>query len=121
MAGISLKNLKKSYGQTHVIKGVDIEIEESAIPVHRTARSAAEMLGLDLLHVANEGKLVAVVAEHAAQRAADVMRRHAIGSRAAVIGTIGPAGESPIVELATSAGGRRIVQMPYGEELPRIC
>ncbi|HOD82921.1 MAG: Hydrogenase isoenzymes formation protein HypE [Planctomycetes bacterium ADurb.Bin126] len=102
-------------------RGVDIEIEESAIPAHRTARSAAEMLGLDLLQVANEGKLVAVVAEGAARRAVDVMRRHAIGSRAAVIGTIGPAGESPIVELATAAGGRRIVQMPYGEELPRIC
>jgi hydrogenase expression/formation protein HypE len=99
----------------------DILIQEKAIPVNSTARAAAEMLGLDLLTVANEGKLVAVVAAEAAGRAVEVLARHAIASRAAVVGTVGASGGSALVELETSVGGRRIVQMPYGEELPRIC
>jgi hydrogenase expression/formation protein HypE len=112
--------------------GHDIEINESAIPVNRAARSAAEILGLDLLTVANEGKLVAVASPGQAQAALEIMRRHVaspacpargVGSRAAIIGSVGaraPQG-GPIVEMVTSVGGRRIVQMPYGEELPRIC
>ena len=85
----------------------DIEIEERAIPVNRAALAAAEMLGLDLLTVANEGKLVAVVA-----------------AEAEVIGTVGescPSARGPLVEMITTVGGRRVVQMPYGQELPRIC
>ena len=101
--------------------GLDVEIEETAIPVNRTARAASEMLGLDLLSVANEGKLVAVVAAETADQAAAILRRHDIARRAAVIGTIGQPSQNPIVELVTAVGGRRIVQMPYGEELPRIC
>jgi hydrogenase expression/formation protein HypE len=99
----------------------DLVIQEKAIPVNSTARAAAEMLGLDLLTVANEGKLAAVVAPEAAGRAVEVLARHKIASRSAVIGTVGEAGGAALVELETAAGGRRIVQMPYGEELPRIC
>jgi hydrogenase expression/formation protein HypE len=101
--------------------GKDIEIAESAIPVHRTVQAAAEMLGLDVLSAANEGKLVAVVEPAAAKKAVAILARHALARRAAVIGTIGPASEGPIVEMVTAVGGRRVVQMPYGEELPRIC
>ncbi len=101
--------------------GRDVAIDEAAIPVNRTARAAAEMLGLDLLTVANEGKLVAVVAAGAAAEAAAILRSHDIARRAAVIGTVGEPGDPPCVEMATAIGGRRIVQMPYGEELPRIC
>lgn len=101
--------------------GCDVELSEPDIPVNRTARAAAEMLGLDLMSVANEGKLVAVVAPRAAQAAVDVMRRFEIARRAAVIGTVGQKSDQPLVELVTAIGGRRIVQMPYGEELPRIC
>lgn len=101
--------------------GRDVEIVESAIPVNRTARAAAEMLGLDLLAAANEGKLVAVVARGAGAQAVEVLKRHGIASRAAVIGSIGAASDQPLVELVTAIGGRRVVQMPYGEELPRIC
>ena len=101
--------------------GRNVEIEEAAIPVNRTARAAAEMLGLDLLTVANEGKLVAVVAPDAADKAVSLLREHPIASSAAVIGTIVSAEDHPLVEMLTTAGGRRIVQMPYGEELPRIC
>ena len=99
----------------------DILIQEAAIPVNRTARAAAEMLGLDLLNAANEGKLLAVVSHSAAAEAAAILRRFAIASQAAVIGEVGSAAPNALVEMATLIGGRRVVQMPYGEELPRIC
>ncbi|HAU37378.1 MAG TPA: hydrogenase expression/formation protein HypE [Phycisphaerales bacterium] len=101
--------------------GRDVEIQEEAIPVNPVARSAAEMLGLDLLTVANEGKLVAVVAARQAPRALEILRSHRLGAKAAIIGTVGEAASGPLVEMQTVVGGRRIVQMPYGEELPRIC
>jgi hydrogenase expression/formation protein HypE len=101
--------------------GRDVELDESAIPVNRTARAAAEMLGLDLLTIANEGKLVAVVAADVADKAVELLRQFDIAKSAAVIGTVGLQSEHPIVEMVTQAGGRRVVQMPYGEELPRIC
>jgi len=99
----------------------DVELDEPAIPVNRTARAASEMLGLDLLTVANEGKLVAIMASEVADQAVAIMRKHEIASRAAVVGTIGQKNSDPLVELITDIGGRRVVQMPYGEELPRIC
>ena len=101
--------------------GVDVELTEDAIPLNRTARAAAEMLGLDLMTIANEGKLVAVVAPQRAERAVEILRGFEIARSAAVIGRIGPKSQDPIVEMVTTAGGRRVVQMPYGEELPRIC
>ncbi len=99
----------------------DVEIVDASIPLNRTARAAAEMLGLDLLTVANEGKLVAVVSQEAAREAVAILARFDIAAQAAVIGTVGPRAEAPMVEMVTRAGGRRVVQMPYGEELPRIC
>jgi hydrogenase expression/formation protein HypE len=104
-----------------VSAGRSIEIEEPAIPVNRAALAAAELLGLDLLTIANEGKLVAAVANEAADEARAILARHEIARRAAVIGTVGQMGEPPLVEMITRVGGRRVVQMPYGEELPRIC
>ena len=101
--------------------GCDVEIDEAALPGNATARAAADMLGLDVLTVANEGKLVAFVAADAADRAAVLLRRFDVATAAAVIGRVGQRSDSPLVEMVTSAGGRRIVQMPYGEELPRIC
>jgi hydrogenase expression/formation protein HypE len=101
--------------------GCDVEIDESALPVHRTARAAAEMLGLDLMAIANEGKLAAVVAPSRADDAVRVLARFEIARRAAVVGTVARKSDNPLVEMLTDVGGRRIVQMPYGEELPRIC
>ena len=101
--------------------GKDVEIAEAAVPVNRTARAAAEKLGLDLLTIANEGKLVAVVSARAADEAVAVLAGHPIARQAAAIGTVGPQSDSPLVEMITRVGGRRVVQMPYGEELPRIC
>ncbi len=101
--------------------GCDVEIAESAIPVNKTARAAAEMLGLDLLTVANEGKLEAVVQAGAGEKAVEVLSTHAIATRSAVIGRCGPRSDTPLVEMVTTVGGRRVIQKPYGEELPRIC
>jgi hydrogenase expression/formation protein HypE len=99
---------------------VAVELDERAVPIGLTARHAAEMLGIDPLAVANEGKFLAVVAADKAEGAVEFCRSHELGRHAAVIGTV-TGGEPGLVELLTHAGGRRIVQRPYGEELPRIC
>jgi hydrogenase expression/formation protein HypE len=100
--------------------GLSIELNESAIPLSRVARHTAELLGLDPLTVANEGKVVAVVPAAEAGRVVAACRGHELGREAAVIGRFFEA-SPPLVELVTRSGGRRIVQRPYGEELPRIC
>lgn len=100
--------------------GVSLEVREEALPITLTARHAAEMLGLDPLTVANEGKVVCVVAAPSAPQAIAALRAHPLGRAAACIGTV-TAAQPSLVELLTRAGGRRIVQRPYGEELSRIC
>ena len=100
--------------------GLSVEIDESGLPITPTARHAAEMLGLDPITVANEGKVVCVVAPEKSDHALAALRRHPLGRQAARIGQVTQA-SPPLVELLTRAGGRRIVQRPYGEELPRIC
>lgn len=97
-----------------------VEVDERRIPISRTARHAAEMLGLDPLTVANEGKIVAIVAAEDAEKVVTACRAHRYGADAAVVGTITQS-RPPLVELLTEAGGRRVIQKPYGEELPRIC
>ena len=101
--------------------GLSIEINEAEIPVNPTTQAAADMLGLDVLTIANEGKLVAVVARESAGRVLEICRGHPLGKEAAVIGQVIETRDTPVVELITRIGGRRIVQMPYGRELPRIC
>jgi len=103
------------------VTGCGIAIDESAIPVNPAAVAAAELLGLDLLSAANEGKLVAIVAESAADRAVQILAADPLAARAARIGGIGDRRDYPLVEMTTRAGGDRIIQMPYGEDLPRIC
>jgi hydrogenase expression/formation protein HypE len=100
--------------------GLSIELDEDAIPISRAARHAAEAFGLDPLTVANEGKCVAVVARKDAETVLEACRKHPLGRHAAMIGTVAPVAP-PLVELITTAGGRRVVRRPYGEELPRIC
>ncbi len=100
--------------------GKSIELYEEQIPLTADARAAAEVLGLDPLTIANEGKFMAVVRADAAEQALAVMRSHPLGRQAAIIGRMTP--ETPaLAELVTVIGGRRVVQMPYGEQLPRIC
>ena len=99
---------------------VGIEIEEHAIPVRDAVRAACELLGLDPLYVANEGKLVAFVAGTAADVVVDAMRAHEYGQEAAIIGQV-TAEHAGRVVLRTPLGARRIVAMLVGEQLPRIC
>jgi hydrogenase expression/formation protein HypE len=100
--------------------GHSVEVDEERIPIAPAARHAAEMLGLDPLAVANEGKVICVVAPADAEAVLAVMRQDPLGRDAACIARITDA-RPPLVELNTRAGGRRIVQRPYGEDLPRIC
>jgi hydrogenase expression/formation protein HypE len=99
---------------------VGVELEETAIPVRREVRAACEMLGLDPLYVANEGKLLAVVPPDDADRLVAVMRQHPLGRDAAVIGNVVSA-HPGLVILRTRMGGERVVSMLAGEQLPRIC
>ncbi|HUU57995.1 MAG TPA: hydrogenase expression/formation protein HypE [Phycisphaerae bacterium] len=100
--------------------GLSVEVEEDKIPISPTARHAAELLGLDPLTVANEGKCVIVVAPEGAEDVLSACRRDPLGARAAAIGRVVDTAP-PLVELLTRSGGRRIIQRPYGEDLPRIC
>jgi hydrogenase expression/formation protein HypE len=97
-----------------------IEVREEALPLSSAVRHTAELLGLDPLTVANEGKIVAVVGEGDMDRVLAACRAHPLGRNAALIGRM-TAGDLPLAELITTIGGRRIIQRPYGEELPRIC
>jgi hydrogenase expression/formation protein HypE len=99
---------------------VGIEADERAIPIRDGVRGACEMLGLDPLLVANEGKLVAFVPEDGAERVLDAMRRHPLGRDAARIGRV-TADHPGFVVLRTPIGGDRILDLPFGESLPRIC
>ena len=95
-------------------------LEEEAIPVNPEVAAACEFLGLDPLYVANEGKLVAIVAEADAERVLAAMRAHPLGQRAARIGAV-TADDHHFVQMTTGFGGRRIVDWLTGEQLPRIC
>lgn len=100
--------------------GFHVTLDENAIPLRPETRHAADMLGLDPLDVANEGKVVVVVRERVADQALAALRAHPLGSGAAVIGRVEPATDG-LCEIRTAIGGRRIIQKPYGEQLPRIC
>jgi len=100
--------------------GVSIQIEETKIPVREEVRGACEMLGLDPLYVANEGKLVAIVAPEAAGAIVAAMRAHERGLQAKVIGTVGEA-RAGQVTMKTAFGSTRIVDLLAGDQLPRIC
>jgi hydrogenase expression/formation protein HypE len=100
--------------------GVGIMLDEAAIPVDAEVAAACEFLGLDPLYVANEGKLVAVVAAADAERVLAAMRAHPLGRRAARIGEV-VADDHQFVQMTTTLGGRRIVDWLTGDQLPRIC
>ncbi len=99
---------------------VGMLIEEAAVPVKRQVAAACEFLGLDPLYVANEGKLVAVVAPEHAKALLDAMRAHPLAHEAALIGEVL---EDPyhFVQMRTRFGGKRIVDWLAGDQLPRIC
>jgi hydrogenase expression/formation protein HypE len=99
---------------------VGIVIEESQIPVREDVRGACEILGLDPLYVANEGKFVTFVDKNATEGVMRIMRQTRLGEDARIIGEVTSA-HPGIVRLKTVLGGSRVVEMMSGEQLPRIC
>ncbi len=99
--------------------GLGLEVEEGRIPMSSQVQHLSEALGLDTLNVANEGKLLAVLPPESAPAVLAACRAHPLGRRAALIGQM-IAQTRPLAELITGIGRRRI-QRPYGEDLPRIC
>lgn len=100
--------------------GVGIILNELAIPISEEVKGACEILGLDPLYVANEGKLLAFVSAADADAALGVMRDHSLGREAAIIGEV-TSDHPGFVVMKTRVGGRRVVDMLSGEQLPRIC
>lgn len=108
--------LNEIAGQSHV----GIALQESAIPVQDAVRGACEVLGLDPLYVANEGKLVAIVAPELAERMVLRMKSHHLGRNACIIGEVVEKHQGMVV-MNTSIRGSRVVDVLFGEQLPRIC
>jgi hydrogenase expression/formation protein HypE len=99
---------------------VAVAMREQEIPIRDEVRGAAEILGIDPLYMANEGKLVAVVAAGDADAVLAALRAHPLGERAAIIGEV--RAEPPgMVFMHTAFGGSRVVDMLIGDPLPRIC
>ena len=99
---------------------VGMLLQERDIPVRETVKGACEILGLDPLYVANEGKLVAIVAPEAADGIVQRMRQHPLGGEAVVIGEV-VADHAGMVLMKTEIGGTRVLDVMFGEQLPRIC
>ncbi len=108
--------LNELAAQSHV----EMAVDEASIPVRPAARALADLLGLDPLYVANEGKLVAVVPPESAEDVLAAMRAHPLGREAAAIGRV-QAGRPGLVLLRTALGAHRVLDLPAGELLPRIC
>jgi hydrogenase expression/formation protein HypE len=100
--------------------GVKIAVEEKSVPVREDVHAACEMLGLDPLHVACEGRFVAFIVAKDVERTLSIMRGHAAGAAAAIIGQV-TENSTPLVTLKSAIGTNRILDMPSGEQLPRIC
>jgi len=100
--------------------GVGIHLDEAAIPVQPAVEAACELLGLDPLNIANEGKLIAICAAEDADTLLAAMRAHPQGRQAAIIGKV-VEDANAFVQMKTRFGGRRMVDWLSGEQLPRIC
>src|SRR5271169_4819402 len=112
--------LSSSLNEIALRSRVGIALEEAAIPVREEVQGACEMLGLDPLYVANEGKLIAIVDPAAAENILEAMHRHPLGRNARMIGTVTES-HATMVTLRTRLGTSRIVDLLSGDQLPRIC
>jgi hydrogenase expression/formation protein HypE len=112
--------LSSTLNEIAALSRAGIALEEQAIPIREAVRGACELLGLDPLYVANEGKLVAIVAPEAADTVLAAMRAHPLGRDAARIGAV-TAAHPGLVTLRTPLGTTRVVDMLSGDQLPRIC
>ncbi len=102
------------------LTGLSLDVREADIPLSASVRHTAECVGLDPLSIANEGKCVIVTPSADAEKVLAACHAHPLGAAAAVIGHFTVA-TPPLVELVTRVGGRRVVERPVGEDLPRIC
>lgn len=137
---IMISELLHTIGEVHVLRdptrggvsgtlseiaqdaGVDILLDEDALPIPEAVRAASEMLGLDPLYIANEGLVLVILPESLAEQALPLMRRFDEGRQATVIGRITKqSGEQARVKMKTLYGNYRIIDMLSGEQLPRIC
>lgn len=111
--------LSSTLNEIATASNVGMELKETAITVREEVRGACEVLGLDAMYVANEGRLVAIVAEFAAQNALRALQGHPLGQDAAIIGHVTPEHQRMVV-MGTPLGTTRIVDMLAGDQLPRI-
>ncbi len=100
--------------------GVGIRLYEEKIPVASETRGVCELLGLDPLYIANEGKMIVIVPDNQAQKALEILKRNKYGTSAAIIGEVEEASPGKVY-MKTVAGGSRILDMLSGDQLPRIC
>jgi len=112
--------LSSALNELAAASDIGVRIDETTLPIRTEVRAACEMLGLDPLYVANEGKLMAVVPPQDAPRLLAVMRAHPLGKNAAIIGRV-VADHAAMVVLNSLVGGERVVTLLAGEQLPRIC
>jgi hydrogenase expression/formation protein HypE len=112
--------LAASLNEIAASAGVGFDLDEAAIPVRPQVAAACEMLGLDPLYVANEGKLICIAPARHAEALLAAMQAHPLGRQAAIIGQA-TEGHPGVVAARTAIGGHRVVDMPVGELLPRIC
>jgi hydrogenase expression/formation protein HypE len=103
------------------ISGHSFQLDEAAIPVKPEVSACSELLGLDPLYIANEGKLVTFCPADQAQSLLEIMQAHPKGHDSAIIGEVIDKDKRPVVELVTGFGGKRIVDWRYADPLPRIC
>jgi len=99
---------------------IGISIDENKIPISEEVKGACEILGLDPLYIANEGKMIAIVSEDVADELLNEIRNHSLGSEAEIIGKVTSNNPGTVI-MKTSIGSKRIVDMISGEQLPRIC
>jgi hydrogenase expression/formation protein HypE len=111
--------LAAALNEAAAASGVGVELDEEKIPVQEDVAAVCEILGLDPYYVANEGKVVAVAPAAEAEALVAAMRGHRLGARAVVIGRV--VAEPRRVYARTAAGGTRVVEMPFADQLPRIC
>ncbi|MBI2367415.1 MAG: hydrogenase expression/formation protein HypE, partial [Deltaproteobacteria bacterium] len=120
MRDLTRGGLASALNEIAAASHVGFRIYEDRIPIQNEVRGACEILGLDPLHVANEGKLIAIVSPEAAEKILVSMRQNAHGQESAMIGEV-VADQPGRVFMKTMVGGFRIVDMLAGEQLPRIC
>lgn len=120
MRDITRGGLAASLNELAAASKIGIEINEESVPIHPEVAAACEMLGMDAFYIANEGKMVCILPESQAQRMLYAMQSHPLGKEAAIIGKVVDAHPGIVVDH-TAIGGKRVVDLPAGELLPRIC